>query len=142
MKKKFSISLISLAALMMLALNIVPHHHHDGAVCVITERCEEDNTINDEHTGHSDRDMDHGKSCVIESDFVITQTDETRCKVSSCGHPDHVHFFPILYIVADVLLSPAETISSKPEYGEYISFYTSAETSRFHGLRAPPFILS
>ena len=129
---------------MMLVLNIVPHHHHDDAVCMVMESCQEDHSAGDEHAGHchSGHGAAHGGSCVIESDYIITQTEGTRCAVSSCGHPDHVHLFPMLYIVADVLLSPAETISSKPEYGEYLSFYTSAEASRFHGLRAPPFILS
>ncbi len=128
---------------MMLVLTIVPHHHHKGATCMIVERCEKDNAVNDEHTGHAENDMNHDKSCVIESDFVIPQADNgMKCKVSSCDNPDHIHFFPILYLVADFLLYPAETISPQPEYGEYVSFYTSAEASQFHGLRAPPYMLS
>ncbi|MGV8139175.1 MAG: DUF6769 family protein [Mangrovibacterium sp.] len=143
MKKKFHISLIALAALMMLVLKIVPHHHHNGAACMIMERCEKDNSVDDEHTGHSKNDMNHGKTCIIEADYISPQIDNgTKCKVSSCGNPGHIHFFPILYLVSDLLLYPGETISPKSEYGEYISFYISAEASQFHGLRAPPFILS
>ncbi|MDR0574189.1 MAG: hypothetical protein LBG96_09215 [Tannerella sp.] len=145
MKKKFYISLsfIALATLTMLAPTIVPHHHHNGAVCMIMECCEQDNSVNDEHTGHAENDMDHGKSCIVESDFIIPQADNRiKYKVTSCDHPDHIHFFPVLYLVADFLLYPAETTSPQPEYGKYVSFYTSAEKSPFHGLRAPPCMLS
>jgi hypothetical protein len=127
---------------MMLVLNALPHHHHDEAVCVVMERCEEDNTVNDEHTDHSDSDMDHGKSCILGSDAVVIQADNgTRCRVSSCDDSDHVHLFPILYIAQDILINPAEAGGFEPEYGEFVSFYTSAEASQFHGLRAPPISL-
>ena len=141
MKKKFHISFIALAALMMLVLTIVPHHHHnDGAACVILELCEQDNSVNDEHTDHAESDMNHDKSCAFEADFVVPQADNgIKCKVSSCDNSNHIHSFPILYLFADFLLSPAENTTSKNGYGEYISFYTSAEASQFHGLRAPPF---
>jgi hypothetical protein len=128
---------------MMLVMSVVPHHHHNGAVCTIVEFCEDDNSVNDEHTGHSGNDMDHGKSCVIESDFVITQTDNReKCEGSYCDNPDHVHFLHILYLVSGILPNPVETTSLQPEYGEYVLFYTSAQASQFHGLRAPPFMLS
>jgi hypothetical protein len=136
MKKKVSISFIALAAAVMLVLNAVPHHHHhDGVACVVMEHCEKDHPADD--------DVQHGLSCVAESDYIIPNTDlRIKCSVSSCGncdHPDHIHFFPIPLLVADALLYLSETVNTRPEYGEYISFYTSAEASRFHGLRAPPF---
>jgi hypothetical protein len=142
MKKKVSILFIVSAAVMLLVLSIIPHHHHNGAACMIVERCEKDNSLNDEHTNHHD-DMQHEQSCIAESDYIFNIDSRTKYKISSCddcGNPDHIHFFPILYLVADFLLYPAETITPQPEYGEYVSFYTSAEASRLHGLRAPPYI--
>lgn len=36
-------------ALLMIALPMVPHHHHQGTVCVVMERCQSDGAINDQH---------------------------------------------------------------------------------------------
>mgnify|MGYP006869365836 FL=1 len=128
---------------MLLVLTIVPHHHHDGVACIKMERCEKDNLVNDEHTGHAENDMTQGKSCTIETDFVIPQTDNgIKCSVSSSNNPDHIQFFPILYLIADFLLYPAQTIDLKPEYEEHLLLYISAEVSQFHGLRAPPYMPS
>ncbi|MDR1221520.1 MAG: hypothetical protein LBL07_01395 [Tannerella sp.] len=144
MKKKFSISFIILAAVVMLMSGMIPHHHHNGVACTVMERCEKDNSVNDEHTGHhADEGMQHGPSCVVESDCLPAI--DGRAKISSCdecGNPGHVHFFPILYLVSDFLSYPAETVSPEPGYGEYLLFYTSAEASLSCGLRAPPFTLS
>jgi hypothetical protein len=124
---------------MMLVLTILPHHHHEGVACMIIECSKKDNSVNDKHAGHSENDMNHGKSCIIESDFVFPRADNgTKYNVSSCDSSNHIHFFPFLYLIADFLLYPDETISPKHEYGEYLSFYTSAESSQLHGLRAPP----
>jgi hypothetical protein len=143
LKKRLSISLVSLAALMVLVMNVLPHHHHGDSVCVVMEHCEKDDSAGGGHADHSDDMTDHGKECVFETVVAtITQTDsESRCKVSACGDPYHVHLFHVLYIVAEVLPDPAETPDFKPDHGEYVSFYTSAEASRFHGLRAPPISL-
>lgn len=145
MKKKVSILFIALAAVMLLVSGIVPHHHHDGVACMIVEHCGKDNSVNDRHTNHPVGDIQHEPSCVAESDYTPYIDSRTKCKISSCDHcgsPNHIHLFSILYLAADFLPYSAETASASPEYGEYALFYKSAETSRFHGLRAPPFILS
>jgi hypothetical protein len=129
---------------MLLVLGIVPHHHHDGAVCMVMERCEKDNSVNDEHTNHHpDEGMKQGQSCVADGDFYAFLPDSRiKCSTSFCDNCDnHAHFFSILYLFADFLTHPEENISIKSEYGEYIAFYTSAEASQFHSLRAPPYML-
>jgi hypothetical protein len=121
---------------MLLMVNFVPHHHHDGFVCMVR-----DNFVNDEHADHHDeRDMVHDYLCIAEAEFIVPRIEnEIKCEVSSCDNPDHVHIFPILFLVSDFLLFPSSISSIKFEYGDYVSFYTSAETSRFCGLRGPPF---
>ncbi len=132
------------AALLMLVSSIVPHHHHDDTVCMITQHCGDEGAENDRHTGHSESDMEHGSYCVAGSDFVVNQSGkDTRCKVSPrCDDSDrdHVHLFPIPSKITDTPPGPAETAGPEYEYGEYVSFCTSAGASRSHGLRAPPFI--
>jgi len=142
LKRRISISFIALSTLMLLVLSFVPHHHHEGIFCVIMERCEQDDAVNDEHTQHGDATDNHRQSCIAEAEYLALQSgNETKCKVS-CDNPDHTHLYPILFLVADFVLHNADKLSVKAEYREYTSFNKSAETSRFLGLRAPPIFLS
>lgn len=107
------------------------------------EYCEEDKAINDEHTNHSNGDINHGASCLANADYITPKMDnEVKCKVS-CDNPNHFHIYPTLFFFTNLLAYNLDNYNNiKPEYGEDISFYVSAETSRFHGFRAPPSILS
>jgi len=142
LKRKFSISFIALSTLMLLLVAFVPHHHHEGIACVVVERCEQDDAVNDKHTQHNDAADNHGQACIAEAEYTTIQSsNEPRCKVSYYN-PDHVHLYPILFLVTDFVLYNADKLSVKVEYGEYISFSISAGTNRFHGLRAPPAFIS
>ena len=110
---------------------------------LLKEKCEQDSAISDKLTGHTHNDKSHSRSCSLESAFAIRKTDDgIKCKVHSCDNPQHFHIFPILYLGVDFLLYPEVSSSSQPEWGNNVSFYTSAEASQFHGLRAPPHILA
>lgn len=43
---------VAVAIAMVLLLALVPHHHHMGAVCWLTEVCADDGRVDDEHTQH------------------------------------------------------------------------------------------
>jgi hypothetical protein len=143
LKRKVSISFITTAVVMLLFLAVVPHHHHERVACIVMERCEQDHAINDEHTSHhADGNMQH-ELCFTETGYIVPQVNnEIKCKVSFCGHHNHIHLFPVLYLFADFLIYNAAYSSPKPDHGEYVSFYKSAEPSQFHGVRAPPYLLS
>jgi hypothetical protein len=143
LKKKFSISFIAIATLLIQVFAVLPHHHHAGVACVIMERCEQDGAINDEHTHHGDATGNHGQSCIAGAEYTAVQSgNETKCKVS-CDNPGHTHLYPILFPAANFLAYNLDSFNNiKPEYGEYTLCYKPAETSRFHGLRAPPSFLS
>jgi hypothetical protein len=141
MKIKKSISFIALATLMLLVLDIVPHHHHEGIACMIMEFCESDDAINDEHIHHHDNGaIPHGTLCVAESDFIVPQTQhDLKCKASSCMHHNHNSLFPVLFAAFDYLSDDISAkVSAQWEYGEHICFYTFADASSIYGLRAPP----
>lgn len=143
LKQKLSISFLSVAVFMLMVIAVVPHHHHSEMACLVMERCEQDRALNDEHTGHhSDNKMAHN-SCISEIGYIAQQSDnETKCKVSSCNNHNHIHLFPAFYLLADFLIYNNVAYSApKPNLGEYLSFYKSAEISQFHGLRAPPCFL-
>ena len=43
---------LTLAVSVLLAVGLVPHHHHDGVWCAVVEHCQEDGHDNDDHTQH------------------------------------------------------------------------------------------
>ena len=144
-KRIISISFVALSSLVLLILAIVPHHHHEGLVCIVMEICEQDNQVNDEHTDHRElpNDSDHEQSCIAESKYTSPKTtNETKCKVSSCQNHDLTHLFPIFFLAADFLIYDSGESTSDFEYGEFISFYKSAVANQFQFLLAPPSIIS
>ena len=42
----------------MMLSTMVMHHHHEGKVCLVEERCAEDGNINDEHTEHHENEQE------------------------------------------------------------------------------------
>jgi hypothetical protein len=130
-KKNVSILFIALASFILLALAVVPHHHHDGFPCAAVE--------------HRDLpgDCEQGE-CVAESEYTAPKTiDETKCKIASCRNHDFNHLFPVFFLAADFLSFTTEISISDNKCGEYILLlYKSSDANLFHGLRAPPFVIS
>ncbi len=143
MKRNCSISVIALSILLFLLFATIPHHHHGRIACVIIELCEEDNTINDEHTHHSETDSkkNHDESCIAESEFTIPSSiDEIKSKLS----PNHNNttLFPVLFLAGDLINHVLAESGIKSDYEEHILTYKSIDASQSHGLRAPPFSFS
>lgn len=141
MKKYISISFVALSSLVLILLALVPHHHHQGLVCVVMEICEQDNQVNDQHTSHGELPDDnaHEQMCIADSEYTAPKADEKKCNLPSCHNHDFNHFFPIFFLAADILAFDTGTSLSDYKFGEYILTYKSAEANQFHGLRAPPF---
>jgi hypothetical protein len=79
---------------------------------------------------------------VAEEEFLISSSDfDFKCGVTDCNDHNHLeHISPLLFSLQDYFSVVNDYPLIKPEYGELPLLYKSAETSRFHGLRAPPFI--
>ena len=139
MRKKLSIFFIGLASLVVLIIGIMPHHHHNkGMACLMAKHCHENAPADKEHT-HSE------PTCIAKTFFLSGAELRLKHRYSlceECHDPHHIHVFPILFAVADLLLHPTDDLSADPEYGEYLVFYTPSEARPSHGLRAPPFIFS
>jgi len=144
-KRVISISFIVISTLLLLVYTIIPHHHHEISPCFVIEFCEEDNTINDEHTYHHIPDG-NTESCTADFEYIVRPFSDTiKSNVSYFEDYGHTFLFPIHFLIADFLHHEIEDSFSKTEYGEYgeyINFYKSAEANQFHGLRAPPYFLS
>lgn len=55
-----------------LFLSIFPHHHHGNEVCLQIEVCEEDGSLNDKHTHHSEDEIPDENDCFLSNpDFIV-----------------------------------------------------------------------
>ena len=145
MKRTISILFVSLSILMLLMHTVVPHHHHDGYVCFAIIECDEHNHENDEHTKHQGLpdDCEHTLSCFANSEYIDPQNaGDIKRKVSSFQNHDIKHLFPILFLASDFLVYDTVITLSDFKYADSLLFYKYAGTNRFHGLRAPPLLIS
>ncbi len=122
----------------MVSMQVLSHHHHDGAdICMESHRC--DNCCDDHE--HGAEDAENCASCVAETlytDRFERRVESGGCGLASCDHEWHGNLFAILYFCAPVFVDTPEPNS---DTGKYINLYRSAETFSTGGLRAPPVIL-
>lgn len=141
MRKKVSILFIMLSTFMVLVSSVMPHHHHEGMICIGVETCyAEQHNCGCESEHHSGNDANHEHhSCTADAQYLTKQSvDDAKQKNCSCNNLEHIHLFPVHFIV-NWLLSPIETVVEKTEYGEFLITYTSVNVNHAHGLRAPPY---
>ena len=123
-------------ALLMIALPMVPHHHHQGTVCVVMERCQSDGAINDQHTHHhqSDENHRHQDQCV------------KTFKAVPAIDPDHsdvneVPLCTLLYAFVEQWMAEVHHATAK-QIDTYTLHYQSFDPRLSNTLRAPPQMLS
>ena len=129
MKRQVYIAIVVLAAIMLLAVTFIPHHHHDNALCTVVEHCDSDNTDNDVHTGHND----DGTACIENGGLFISKSD---------AHNNTSYKIIPAFVCAICRMAIAELFPEKkiPCEWEGIAIYQSAELTRTNALRAPPHI--
>lgn len=158
MKKGASISFMVLATLILFALSIFPHHHHEGIPCMLTKICKRSHTnipnANQNHpdsSGHDQlpgsasehehstaHDSGHAHCCIADQPYIHSQTD-ARVK-HSISYRD---FFPLHYLVATITDDIAQPSFTRFKIEHILTlFYRSADVNRLNGLRAPPYPLS
>jgi hypothetical protein len=131
-KRFISILFIATAGFVLQAVEVVPHHHHDGLPCIAAS----EHTDLPDGCGHD--------TCLAESEYIAPKTiDEIKCRITSCRNHDFSHLFPVLFLAADFLSFTTEIPASGITCGEDILLlYKSSDTGPSHGLRAPPFVIS
>ncbi|MCE5179673.1 MAG: hypothetical protein LLF81_11090 [Porphyromonadaceae bacterium] len=141
MKRIATISVIAFASMLMLALSVIPHHHHnDGMPCFQTGRMEHD--CGNQHAHHHNPASDNSpenSNCVVHTNFIAQQADSGgRFKSFSPAQADNHSFYPGLFfsVLADFTFSLSD---EKPDYGEFIFTFSSFENHNPIGLRAPPY---
>ena len=86
---------------------------------------------------------EHNQSCIADAEYIDPQnSSEVKRKSYSSQNHDLVQLFPILFLTSDFLTFDTGVLLSDFKLNEYLLFYKSAEASQFHGLRAPPSLIS
>ncbi|MFT3740649.1 MAG: hypothetical protein QM786_18010 [Breznakibacter sp.] len=141
MKRIISISLTVPAMLFLLVLTVVPHHHHGQLACVLKEICEDHGASHHRHVHHPDGqgNRSHDQDCFIEAKFIAPRPGGDAHQPFIDSGLNHI-YFPLYFLAAETFALEEISVSVVfgYEYGKYIAFYKPAESSRFHGLRAPP----
>lgn len=128
MKQRLYIALMGLATMLMVVLAYVPHHHHEGAVCMTTEHCDTDNRDNDRHTQHSNHG---GESCMESANFILS-------KVSTNYHLYHSATLFSAIIIHVLSCTEVDDEDENVVENPYINHYHSVDYSGGNSLRAPP----
>lgn len=130
MRKQVYMAMVVMAAVMLLAVPFIPHHHHERALCTIVEHCDSDNTDNDEHTSHND----DGTACIEKGGFFLSKSDVH----DNTNHEITPALASATHKAASVELYPTKRV---PCEWKGVSIYQSVELSRINALRAPPLTL-
>ncbi len=108
--------------MVMVSASVVPHHHHEGAVCVSLQH----------NHGH-----EHESGCVADAEYTdkLERDDDCNCDYADCRHGWHLSFFTAIDLFAVIAPDPPEI---KVALGEPIILYHSIDARTGGGLRAPP----
>jgi hypothetical protein len=140
LKNHISISFVALAVVWLLLGMLVPHHHHNGEVCMVVEQCHEDGAFNDKHTHHGQEHEDNGDDncCIAKSNYVspnISKLLKIKNPTTDNGfHPD----LPAMLLLFIGISVPESVTDKRTDYGEYIPIHLSDGAICAAGLRAPP----
>lgn len=149
LKKTVPISFITLSIVALLIFTCIPHHRHEGGICMlVAAHCDEKKAVDVEESEKGARPVagDCDADCICKAHYTEPES-VVKMKHETCSvnvYPgDYFHPFPLYFLVADFLLHASESFSVEQEYGGFISpFYQSVAINRLNGLRAPPFFLA
>lgn len=138
MSRKHNMTFMVISVLILLIAPFIPHHHHEGMACVVMERCEDDNTYNDEHTDHHEfsEDSQSNASCVEDAQFLVSKVVQNlKAPVGDFNPALLVSFLISQY---NSFLSSDIDVTGVSMYSDYIITYKSTDIIKSNGLRGPP----
>lgn len=143
-KRTLSILPVALAALLLVLFHIIPHHHHREMICLAVELCEQDQTINDEHTRHHGHSSQEENTHPCFADLEYTQKILSPQKAKSLTTDTDGLFSPPCFLAglpAGTHILPIRSITrivSTP----YRRHLPESDPQSRPGLRAPPRLIS
>ncbi len=148
-KRAIAISLLSIANIVLLAMAVMPHHHHGDVICFVSSHCEGGNNCGYEHSTACNC------LCCQENSQHEHSTDANCCNVShwllfNIGHDqrsgydyhsvvcdnDNDLFVALLPEFSEPDIQPVNLpFRQTPTTETYLQIFVSCT----YGLRAPPF---
>lgn len=138
MKKIISITITSLATLIILLSATLAHHHHQEWVHLVMDTCNMTNCDLDQSITHCHDLPDHSdfdKDCVFEKDYVSASSYDIKFG----GLEKQIFHNPfLLYCINDNQLKKISEAEKKLIYKQYKLPYIPTYVASSVGLRAPP----
>lgn len=139
-KRTIAIFFILFANITLLALAVIPHHHHKAEVCLVGSHCEgEGENREHEATAHN-HDHDGNCStefCVLSQVFVVPSNEQNaaKCLDNAAGPSNFNPLQATLLRTGLIRFIPITLVKEKPPllHSSYLHFVKSSA-----GLRAPP----
>ncbi len=131
---------VAVAAIALLAVTFVPHHHHNGFMCMEEEHFEchgtgESADSPDECHAEGDGHSEDRSNCIEDEAFLTSRSENNQMHLL----PQPVQFF--IAVVIAYLADDAAVNDSEKDFGDLPPcLYKSAELSGTRPLRAPPYL--
>ena len=142
MKRAIGIFFTILPALLILGLPVIPHHHHGGTACMVTDVCETADDgceCRDRHCGCGEAEADAGAGCIGESEFPVKISREEAEGALTYNILEFKYF---LAGYAPLLPEEVSLPKESRAYGPPIAACRSEVFVRTGILRGPPSLLS
>ena len=141
MKRSIAIFLLVLASAVWLAHAILPHHHHNSLVCLVTEHCQhdKDNHAHNPESNPHDHDNNSSSHCVLNQSAIVPQP----VFKSNNGFPEPPQFdIDLDFIQAIIANTYSASLLSRKTHAVYLESVSTTLYLVFIGqslgLRAPP----
>ena len=141
-RRATAISLLFLANIVLLAVAVVPHHHHGDMICFTASHCcghehDADGCHDEQQTSHAHEHHGDAGCCNVEEWLLPNIEPEHKhqyhCSCSTCNNDLFVAILPDL---SEPTIQPVSLpFRQAPTTETYVCIYVSQTL----GLRAPPF---
>jgi hypothetical protein len=138
-KKRIAIMFVLIANFVLLAHIVMPHHHHEGNVFVLSSHCHQ-NDNSDDAANNADHKQHHGnhdnECCLLDQDIIIPSN---QIRLENLSIDNNTSYYDFHFILESNKLE-----FYVPEYKRKIILlirFSYAQIANISlGLRAPPIV--
>lgn len=138
LKQVSSVAFLILASIILLAHDVVPHHHHDEHICFEAHSCEGGHS--DDQSDAPEPAQDAKEACCLLAEMLVfthaSQHDEISC--SCCSHDHKTGKFDAGYTEPDSFVGLYLRNQLPFRQNPLVSTPLLCAAGLSHGLRAPP----
>ena len=140
--RKFALAFLFLANLIIVAHAVIPHHHHERIVCIISEHCSNDAEAHAhlaEAPHHSHDGNNNAENCTLKQ-LLVTPPHNSRGVSGLIANDQNNNSFPEFVTTLErpgIISSLLSQRISNREFPD-IQLRSIRWITSSHGLRAPP----